>query len=235
MTFLELVQALREECAVSASTEGAQPSTAVNQTGEMLRLVNWTKRAWNKIQTSQDWWLWMARDFTMPVAQNVGEYLPTVGSDSAGLITRHARWQPYSFRLWDTAVGRSDEQFLVPWGFDSFRDSYLFASQINQRNRPVVWAERPETRSILLGDVPDKAYTLAGRYQRSPQSLVADADVPEMPSQFHMLIVYRAMQYYGKYEAAPEILAQGKDEYDALMTELKRDQLPQIELAQPLA
>ncbi len=237
MTFLELVQDLRRECGVSASTAGDQPSAVTNQTGEMLRLVNWTRRAWLKIQNDQDWWLWMRQDFTLAATANVGSYAPTVAIDdgTSVAIARFARWHPRSFRLYDAAVGVADEQFLVDWDYDKFRDSYLYAGQRNQRNRPVVWAERPNDKAILLGDVPDKAYTLRGCFQRGPQTLSANADVPEMPERFHPLIVYKAMQYYGKYEAAPEILAQGQEEYSAMMDDLVRDQLPPLEMGLPLA
>lgn len=236
-TFLELVQELRRECGVSATTQGDQPSAVLNQTGEMLRLVNWTKRAWLKIQNAQDWWLWMRQDFTLSVTANVGAYLPSVAvDDGTGLaISRFGRWHARSLRLYTTSVGTTDEQFLVDWDYDKFRDSYLFAGQRAQRNRPVVWAERPNDRAILLGDVPEKAYTIKGSYQRGPQALSADSDVPELPARFHPIIVYRAMMYYGKYEAAPEILAQGRDEYEAMLADLVRDQLPPMEMGQPLA
>lgn len=237
MNFLAIVQDLREQCGVSASAENAQPTTVLNQTGEMLRLVNWTKRAWLSIQNSRDWWLWMSSDFTLNVAANVGEYLPTAGiDDRTGLaINRFARWHRRSLRLYRQGVGTTDEQFLVDWDFEKFRDAYLFAGQRDQRNRPVVWAERPETRGILLGDVPDQAYTIRGRYQRGPQNLAIDADIPELPDRFHPLIVYRAMMYYGKYEAAPEVLAQGQEEFDRMMSDLEREQLPPMEIQHPLA
>lgn len=237
MTFLELVQALREECGVSASTAGASPSAVTNQSGEMRRLVNWTKRAWLSIQNTEDWWLWMASDFTVNTVAGTGSYLPSICNDvsSGNPITRFARWDKESFRLYRQSDGVADEQFLTNWDFNVFRDTYLFAGQRNQTNRPAVWAERPENRAILLGDVPDTVYVLGGRYQKSAQDLSADGDVPEMPSKFHMLIVYRAMEYYGKYESAPEILAQGQDEFEKMMSDLRREQLPEVRIGRPLA
>lgn len=237
MTFLELVQAYREECGVSASTSGAQPSTVLNQTGEMLRLVNYLKRAWLSIQNSEDWWLWMAADFTVNTVADTGEYLPTACTDVASTapISRFARWHRNTFRLYRQSEGVAGEQYLVHWPFGVFRDTYLFAGQRDQRNRPVVWTERPENRAILLADVPDAVYVLGGRYQKGPQALAADDDVPELPEKFHMLLVYRAMQYYGKYEAAPEVLAQADEEYERMLNDLRREQLPEMSMGEPLA
>ena len=77
--------------------------------------------------------------------------------------------------------------------------------------------------------------TITGEYQKLPSDLVEDNDVPEMPSHLHMAIVYKAMQFYGLYEAAPEVLSKGNTEFSRLMNQLEREQLPELYLGNPLA
>jgi hypothetical protein len=50
-----------------------------------------------------------------------------------------------------------------------------------------------------------------------------------------MLIVYKAMQYYGLFESAPEVLSRGQQQYNALMSQLEREQLEVVHLGNPLA
>ena len=50
-----------------------------------------------------------------------------------------------------------------------------------------------------------------------------------------MIVVYRAMMYYGGYEAAPEVLSRGSEEYQRLYSRLEIDQLPTMVNGPPLA
>ena len=58
-------------------------------------------------------------------------------------------------------------------------------------------------------------------YWKGLQTLAADADEPEMPADYHMLIVYRALLKYAYNIVAQEILARAGQEgmplYDALV------------------
>jgi len=74
-----------------------------------------------------------------------------------------------------------------------------------------------------------------GEYQRSPTGLVADSDTPDLPEHLHMIIVYKAMQYYGMFESASEVIARGEGMFRSLSSQLDREQLPSITLGQPLA
>jgi hypothetical protein len=87
----------------------------------------------------------------------------------------------------------------------------------------------------MLGSLPDDVYKIMGEYQTKATNLVADTDVPEMPEAYHLMIVYKAMQSYGLYEAAPEVLSRGQIEYQKLLTQIEREQIPDVYLGQPLA
>ena len=52
MTFLQLVQRTRRECGIA----GSGPTTTVNQSGEMARLVDWVQQSWVEIQEEQPDW-----------------------------------------------------------------------------------------------------------------------------------------------------------------------------------
>jgi hypothetical protein len=126
-----------------------------------------------------------------------------------------------------------DEQWLVEWEYQIFRNTYRFNIQVN--SRPVVFAEKPNGKAVMLGALPDDIYNINGEYQVKATHLAADTDVPDMPEAYHLLIVYKAMQSYGLYEAASEVVSRGQMEYQKLLTQLEREQLPDVYLGQPLA
>ena len=114
----------------------------------------------------------------------------------------------------------------------AYRYQYRLGGQTNQP--PAHYAIDPQN-NLLLGPKPDGVYVASGEYQRSGQTLAADADVPEMPDRFHLLIVYRGMEKYGAFHAAGEVFTRGQYEGSRLMTELELDQLPDIALGRPMA
>lgn len=73
MTFLELVQRLRQECRVS----GTGPVTVVGQSAEFNRLVTWTNEAWQEIQRGNSYWRFLRASCTCPTVQGQASYSAT--------------------------------------------------------------------------------------------------------------------------------------------------------------
>lgn len=232
MNFLQLAQRLSVECGVS----GTGPTSVLNQTGMNGKLVNWVQSAWLEIQGVHDNWGWMRKQFAFDTVAGTGDYLPTAVTNkvTGQTITDLRYWWKDTFRCQKVSIGVQDEQWLVEWEYQVFRNTYRFNLQVN--GRPVVFAVNPQGKAIMLGQIPDDVYDVHGEYQCVPSELVGNDAVPGIPnSALHMVIVYKAMQFYGLYEAAPEVLARGNTEYSRLMNQLEREQLPEIYLGNPLA
>lgn len=222
MNYLTIVQELHE----LAGCSGPLPSTVSGATGETLRLVNWVRRAWDMIQARSTAWNWLQADFSFNTTAGVREYTPA----ATGLTTRFRNWDQGTLRCYLAATGVADEQFLVDWDYSVLRDTYLYGSQSTNQSRPVVFAVRPEDKALVLADIPDAVYTIRGRYAKGPQTLSADADIPECPEEFHRIITYRALMMYGAYEAAGEVIQEGTSNYRSLMLRLADECLPDITL-----
>lgn len=226
MNFLQLAQSLRQECGVA----GTGPTTTAGQVGQAKKLVDWTNQAWLEIQGKHDTWGFMREPFSFEIAQGVDSTTPA----TAGLSDLRY-WHRDTFRCYKTALGFEDEQWLVEWEYQTFRNTYRFNQQRTLQGRPMVFAINPNAKALLLGPLPDAAYTIVGEYQTLPASLSGDEDVPSLPTHLHMLIVYKAMEYYGLFESAPEVLSRGQQQYNALMSQLEREQLEVVYLGNPLA
>lgn len=230
MNYLQLAQRLAVECGVTGTI-----STVVGQTGMYAKLINWVNDAWLEIQGMHDNWNWMREPFAFNTVASTGNYDPnsTTNTVTSQLMTDLRYWWPDTFRCQKVSIGVQDEQWLVEWEYQVFRNTYRFNVQVN--GRPVVFAIMPNDKKVMLGQIPDDVYQISGEYQVLPTSLAADTDVPAIPTHLHLAIVYKAMQFYGLYEAAPEVLSKGNTEFSRLMNQLEREQLPGLWLGNPLA
>jgi hypothetical protein len=222
MNFLAIVQRLRQECAIA----GTGPSAVTSQTGELKRLVDWVATSWLEIQNLHDDWDWMRGTFSFTTTPNDDAY----SASDVGISTRFGYWDRNMVRVYATSV--SDETELIYLPYEDWRVRYRVGT--NTPSRPVNWSIHPD-RSLLLGYKPDAAYTVSGEYGKTVQELTADADIPECPTQYHMVIVYRAMMKYARYSAAPEIYEDAKIEYLSYLRKMESRHLPEILESEPLA
>lgn len=236
-TFLQLAQKLRQE----AEIPGTGPSAVTGQTGQLKRVVDWVADAWRELQVMHPNWRWMRRTFTGTTTTGQSEYAYSALTDTtdSAAISRFSRWihaDDYGcpiFTIYPTSGGVGGQNWLVYRPWDEFRRIYRFGSQSN--GQPA-WFSITPANKIALGPAPDATgYTFGGDYQMGEQTFDSDDDTPDMPSRFHNLIVYYALEKYGANSVAAEIYSRAVRESARLLTALEFDQLPQLALAEPLA
>lgn len=215
MTFVELVESLRQECGVS----GPVLSTVQTLSGELGSLKRWTAQAWTEIQARHMDWQFLRTSSTHIIPQfgaiiQPAEYL-------AGEV---AEWKRDSFRVATSGDGRRLSQSVPYVPYDSFVSG--IGVDVTNYARPMCFAIRDSDKAVLVAPAADTTYELYYDYWRTPVTLSADSDTPACPVRFHMIIVYRAMMKYGRYNSAPEIYADGKREFNQLLRGLEIDQLP---------
>ena len=88
---------------------------------------------------------------------------------------------------------------------------------------------------MVLYPIPDTAYNIAGEYFRKAQPLTDNTDEPLYPSEYHMIAVWRALMFYGAYDAADERYSHGQNEFRRLLSALHADQMQDISWGAPLA
>jgi hypothetical protein len=223
LNYLQLAQRLRQEAGIS----GTGPSSVLSQTGEMKRVVDWIAAAWDDIQIDRQEWYWMRATFSFTTTLGDGSY----SSSDAGISTRFSHWKADSLHIYLQSSGVGSERCLEPVDYDAWRETYLVGTQSNGFPRHV--AIDPAL-NLRLGDAPDGVYVVSGEYFKTPQTLANDEAIPEMPTQYHMAIVYRALMLYARYEAAGEIYDDAQRNYRRIMRRVELNQLPPITLADPL-
>lgn len=234
MTFLELVQAVARES--GTYDPDALPATTVNAAGRTLTLCQWVIEAYIQIQTERADWLWLEAEFSGSTLAAVRSY----DAAAMGIASRFSRWIARDgrglsyFSAYLTATGQTDEQFLDVYDWEEFRREAMVGSAATQSGRPTIVAVAPD-RKLYLHEIPDAVYTVRGRYMKAPQVLSGDADTPEMPDEFHRLIVWRALLLMGTYDEAMEQMQLWSTFANQYMDRLIFDQTPAVALAGPFA
>lgn len=235
MTFLQLCQRVAQESGTVAGS--LQPSTVIGQTGRLAKFVNWTASAWSDIQLRRSDWLWMEGEFSGETASGTATYAPGGAEFN---LTRFGEWKPRRYAGGDsditiylTASGVSDERALLWLPYETFRRQYLRGGASLVTGYPAYVTIDP-AQNLRLHPIPNGAYTVRGRYHKSPQVLAADADVPEMPAKFHQLIAWEALtKFIGPDdEATPQQFAGWERRRSALDFDLTVSQTPPTSFAE---
>lgn len=237
MNFLQLCQRTILECAVSGSM-----TTVVSQTGEFQRIVTWVAQGWQDLQNERQNWDWMRSSqllgggVSFATIAGQAEYPLGTGAGTVGVAADDfASWVKRSFRDQTTTSGVQDQIFLGWISYDAWRNSYAFGAEQTVTTRPVAIAVGPNN-SICVGPYPTSAYTLTGDYIRAPAIMTVSTDTPtNLPLQFQIAIVWRAMWYYGMYENAPEVVARADRSYRQTVRLLANLRVPMITAGRALA
>jgi hypothetical protein len=225
MTFLELCQMVARE---SGTVSGTLPTAVTGQTGREGKIVYWTQEAWRRIQNSRRGWRWMRAEFEKPIGASSQRYTAAAFS-----LDRLADWitEPDTLTVYDTAIGVADEQSIPFIPFDEYRARYERGTRI--AGRPVHFSV--SDAGELCFPKMDTDYTVRGLYRKTPQSLAANTDIPEMPLRFHDLIAWDALQLLAEHDEADFHVIINRTRKSELMADLMRDQLPRVATAGTLA
>lgn len=193
MNYLQLCQrTVRESGTISGDVT---PAKVTEQSGRLLKVVQWVAEAWRQVQNLHDDWCFMRGEFAGAVTDGAPRY--TAASFN---IARFSRWitDPRSVTIYETARGKADESELrfMPWS--DYRIN--FDRGVQQKNRPRVYSISP-AGEFCLGPVPNAGFTVRGEYQKSAQNLAANDDVPELPdASLHTVIVWKALLLLAQYD-----------------------------------
>jgi hypothetical protein len=239
MNFLQLCQKVARDAGTVDNGAGENPVTVIGQTGYLAKIVDWTNQAYREIQNAHRQWKWMQGEFYGDLTIGVDRYAGTYFTDfdTALAIDRFSQWgikgdsSDASVSMYATAIGVSGEGRLRFREWNLFRETLLRGDP--SPGPPQVYSVDNQNR-IVFGPAPDAVYTVRGLYRKSAQTLILDADIPEMPLDFHDLIVDLALILLGTHDEAPTLNVQQMRSRPKFSM-LEAQQLPTITWGAPLA
>lgn len=192
---------------------GSGPTSTTDQIGELKRLVDWLDGAWLELQQMARWdWMWEAATVTI-----LADTYVTAGSIPARRYDRRGTFNS------------TQQVTFIPW--ETFRLEYP-AAQITS-GVPLYWSIRPD-KAFVVSSKPTANLALSVERWKNPSVMDEDADVPEMPSEHHMAIVWKAMMMYCNFEEAGVSRATTKAKLDFHMTALGLNEERAFEIGEPL-
>lgn len=217
MNFLALCQAVAREAGVSGTQ--TLPATVTAQTGELGRVVEWTRQAWLEVLQEHLWgFLWEEASLTLPAGSTglaagglpvrryvieQGLYVPTAGSTGY--------WPDY-----------------LPW--HAFRTSWPF---VQPGDRIGAWSITPNGSLRFNVQASADIPFVVERYAL-PITPLLDADTPPFDEDLHMVIAWRAVVKYAGFDEAGVQRATAADEHSILMTTMRERHLPHWQVGAPL-
>ncbi len=220
MTKLELLVSLH----LRAGIAGAAPTTTIGQTGELALLVNLLDTAYEDIQNRSSTWEFLRHTFQFDTEIGTSEYVPSVAAD-------FANWKDHTFRCYLTTT--ENEQELQQYRWDLFRDARLLGTARDTTGRPSEIAVTPE-KALRLWPIPDVVYKITGEYYRKADTMTADADEPVF-TKFHPVIMYGALMQYAGDLGLATLYATAQKEHKKLVTMMRREYLPKMQVGDALA
>jgi hypothetical protein len=191
----------------------------------MDRIVKWVNTAWIDIQEMRLWnFIWKQDSFTVSTNNRI---LDPVGAWQ----WKVHEWDYESFSLYRSDLGVTDEMFLQFMVWDDFKLSYDIGTVTQQR--PQIITRRPDEK-LVLNFTADNDYIFSANYYALPVPLINNTDTPGMPERFHLIIVWRACEYYAEFEEAGVLKAEMRKRFNRMLSKMEESQLPIVRTARPM-
>lgn len=235
-TYLQLCQQVHRILRVGDDAPGTAPTTVVAQALELGDIVYFVNEAWQQLQMHHPDWLWMISSVSVTLTPNVGTV--TV-SNFRTQNDRFAHIRPYvaqSLQRYGNVRDNSATAnphmpvWFIPW---QDYDGWYNRSPTPASARPTFFTEQPN-RTVRLYPPPSTPtvgfnWVFSIPCRITPQTLSVDADEPEMPDEFHDILVWWAVDLFCRVRTNMGPLSiEAKREVNRQLDRLAADQLPEM-------
>lgn len=221
MNFLELSKRVRQEVGYS----GTGPVAVEGQSGVYQKVVDWVQAAVEAVHLSREQWAFDWARHEAPLVAGQAAY-PVLGS--WGLHLRALAPDPAFVYRTSEGVGQRYWLCELPWA--AFRQ----LAPVSSTGMPVYCALSPD-QQLHLHPAPGPGLTLSLEYYRQPQALEVAQDVPRIPPQHHMAIVWHAVHMAAAHDENLSLLQTSALRRAEAMARLERTELPGMDTWEPLA
>ena len=231
MNYLELVQ----KTVLYAPIAGKGPADVenlANEPREYQLVVQWIRDAWHQVQNSRRDWKWMQRasQFSTQIGKNIYTLADIAATDPE--VARLRRWYRNDFRQ---VQGESEDR-PVNYMQEALYERRYSNKPPSTQGHPIALTIRERDLAVWLYPMPDDVYPIHMRYALRASELVKNTDVPEMPEEYHELLVWKAIEQFGYYHNAVERVQSGVKRAREINNELVNSSTTDMVLADnPLA
>lgn len=201
-------------------------TSVVTTNGFQQGIVKYVQKAWNNIQVTRKDWKFLRRTVAFSTVLNQESY-SLEDIFGVGVANPVGEWVVDRFIKDDfTTLEYIPYETWILQDHSRARDPRKFTINSNA-----------ETTAFLVMDKPDGVYNYTLHYNRKPQLLEENTDVPICPTEFHDLIIYQALADLSANLGNSDIYSTSAITANQLYNTLLRSQCPakRISKARPLA
>ena len=205
--FLTLCQDTWTECGLPSSL----PVSVTGQKGTPKLIVKYVRDAWEEIQKMHTDWSFHLTDTVaqLDIGTRIYPLAHFASNISRLLALRYA--------------DDSGKIALEDWTLST-------PITLTETGKPTIGYRREDDR-IYMNKVADQEYPVQVLYRRTPQILAANADVPIMRAEYHQAIVWKAVEYYARFDTAPELLEKAQLQFGTIYRDMVLKLTPPITFA----
>lgn len=207
---------------VESGRSGAPITSLTTLAGDDARILNWTRDAWDELQRRPHRWAWMRRELSGPCVIGQRAYLAEEIDLEA---TDFDEWFPPAEPDYEVTADGMPLRWL-PW--EKFRAAFELRAH---EPGPVQYYSFAPDKRLYLGPTPADARLIRASYYKRATELVEAEDEPDMPSKFHIILVWRALMELASFDAAPEVYSRALVNFNNVDHELVSDQGPKVTIA----
>lgn len=216
MNFLSLCKRLRQEAGYS----GSGPASVTGQTGEAKRVVDWINDAWLDIQVMRGDWRFMLEPFL--VTLNSGDSQVTLSTNYKSMLKKTVIVKRANGALSFPGL-LTEEEMRALKRENTETPSYPRYVSVDSAGLMTVFPSCNET------------VTIAGDYYVKPSEMSENTDIPRLPEEYHLAIVWKALMSAGGFDEAGNTWQRGNNKFTQMLNAINGTQLPGIKLGGPLA
>lgn len=210
MKFLDLCKTLHTEGGIA----GLGPASTVNQTGMSAKIVRWVRESWIDIQSQYPNWKFLRKKEVRALTVNKRSYALVADLN----LPNVRKWDTNLLFIRDPSTNKRSSLKLLE--YPDFVAQYAdFAT-----GQPSVFTVTPDF-NIEWDRTPDKAYSVELHFWLTGEKLEEDADIPSIPEDHHMTIVWWALVHYASHDEAVVLKADAKEFFKIALRRLEMDQL----------
>lgn len=218
MNFLQIVQRTYRECGLVNSA----PTAVTGQVNMAAKVVDWVLTAHADLQSDHLWRFDWAQ-LSKVLSAGVGSYDPVA---DWGITVPVRKWiqDGQAAYIYRTADGLTSRQWLHFLTWEQFRGLNIPPIDAS----PIYWTLNPQGHIVYFPAPLTGEWTAVHEYYRGPETLAANADEPRMPADYHMAIVWRAVQLYCGNDSNGEVYKHATQELGRVRDKMERTELPQM-------
>lgn len=210
MTFLEICNQVIRIMGIQGTLTDVE-----NPKGIHRNIVEAVRSSWIDIQNLREDWTFM--QYTTNLLNTVEDQIIYTPTEVFGTATAAEYLGTYQRKrgVFLTENGKNSMLAYVPWENYPFMDN-------TSATKPTWFTVNPANNNIYF-QKPNGVYNITIRYIRSPQDLAINTDVPFIPTRYHQVISYKAVERASAYIGQTGLYQQYSLEANRILGEMMRE------------